>query len=198
MSATGSGVLHAWVDESVHSGPGVQRPSYLLAATMTASETCPSVREALRGLLLPSARRLHWRDESDRRQIEIATAIAAQDLLHTVVIGIPVDSRRQERARRLCMERLLIELAGLGVQRIWLETRTESLNAKDLAMVAAVRGKRLLPGDTFVDFARPLDEPMLWVPDAVAGAVGAKRKGRNPTPRDLLGASVEEITIELT
>jgi len=39
-------------------------------------------------------------------------------------------------------------------------------------MVAALRGSRTVPSNIRIDFERPVAEPMLWIPDAVAGAVG--------------------------
>lgn len=198
MTTSGAGTFDAWVDESVHSAASMRQPVYLLAAAVADPGSCDPTRDALRALLLPKARRLHWRDESSTRRQMIADLIAEQDLLHTVVIGTPVDPRRQERARRLCMERLFFEMARLGVDRIWLESRTQSLNAQDRATIDAVRGKKLLPAHTFVDFARPREEPMLWIPDAVAGAIGAHRKGRQSGPREALLAGIDEIEIDLS
>lgn len=170
---------------------------YLLAATVASPLTCEPVRDALRALLLGRSRRLHWTHEASSRQLVIAETIATQSVVHTVVIGAPLDRHRQERARRLCMERLFFELEHVDVSSIWIESRHESLNRQDQRMVDALRNRRALSPSTVVGFARPGDEPMLWVPDAVAGAVGGARTAGDPRSRELLGASVTEIEITL-
>ncbi len=65
-----------------------------------------------------------------------------------------------------------------------------------MRMVRGFRGAKTIAADLRVDFARPLEEPMLWVPDAVAGAVAAARKG-TLAYRDLLGSGLEELTLDL-
>lgn len=47
-----------------------------------------------------------------------------------------------------------------------------------------------------VGSARPLEEPMLWLPDAIAGAVGADRLG-NPAWLDIIRHAVTEIEVAL-
>lgn len=85
--------------------------------------------------------------------------------------------RRQERARAFCAERLLYELDRLGVVQVWFEARHPALNQRDLRLVKALRGKQSISASIRVEFARPKDEPMLWIPDAVAGAVNGARSG---------------------
>src|SRR5690349_17402803 len=102
--------LHAWVDESMHAATDHSPAMYLLAATYGDPLGCEPTRDALRGLLLGKAKRLHWRDEDAARQRKIAAAVAGCDVLCTVVVATPLDEKKQERARRKCMERLFFEL----------------------------------------------------------------------------------------
>ena len=189
--------LHAWVDESMQM-PSLERDGlYLLAAAVASPTGCDPMRDDLRELLLKGARRLHWRDESAPRRAKIASAIADHDLVHVVVIGAPIDARRQERARRLCLERLVFELGILDVSQVWLESRTGSLNDRDRRMFAALHAKQAMPTDFHIDFALPTEEPMLWVADAVAGAVDQARRGFARDIRDALGQGIDEIDIQL-
>ncbi len=113
---TSTAVLHAWVDESVHTAGGALAEGiYLLAATIADPVACGPIRDELRGLLLGRSRRLHWRDHTRRRRRLIAGTLAQLDVTHSIVVGAPIDPQRQERAHRLCMERLLHELAAVGV-----------------------------------------------------------------------------------
>ncbi|WP_369370898.1 hypothetical protein AB1046_19230 [Promicromonospora sp. Populi] len=194
---TGDLVLHAWVDESMQMPSRDRDGLYLLAAAVASPTACDPMRDNLRGLLLKGTRRLHWRDESAPRRAKIASAIAEHDLVHVVVVGAPIDAKKQERARRLCLERLVFELGMLDVSRVWLESRTQSLNTRDRRMFAALHAKQAMPAALHIDFALPTDEPMLWVADAVAGAVGQARRGSNLDIRDSLGPGIDEIEIQL-
>ncbi|MFT3798733.1 hypothetical protein [Microbacterium sp.] len=107
---TSTPVLHAWVDESMHAPGGVLTEGiHILAAAVADPASCEPVRAELRRLLPGGARRLHWRDENPRRRRVIAAAVATLDVAQTVIVGAPLDQHKQERARRLCMERLLHE-----------------------------------------------------------------------------------------
>ncbi len=59
-------------------------------------------------------------------------------------------------------------------------------------MVASMRSSGMLTASLHVMFARPLDEPMLWIPDAVAGAIAAAVKGV-PAYRDPIKAQVTKL-----
>lgn len=169
---------------------------YLLAAVVADPDLCDSVRDGLRSLVWKSAGRLHWRDETPARRSKIAEFIGVQDLAHVVVVGAPIDSRRQERARAQCLERLLYELEQLGVSEVWLETRHFALNERDLKLVEALRGKRSVGSGIRVAFARPTDEPMLWVPDAVAGAVNAAHSEEDDSLEGF--GEIDVITVNLS
>jgi hypothetical protein len=168
-------VLHAWVDESIR--VTATGGFYILASVIVDAACCDGVRDTLRDLLLRNQPRLHWRAEDKTRRRKIAQTAANIDMAAVVVVGTPVTPTKQERARRVCMERLLHELDQLGVHRAWLETRTPSLNTKDWEMVAALIGARAISTRLRIAHARPLEEPMLWLPDAVAGAVSAAHAG---------------------
>jgi len=189
---------NAWVDESIQSaGRFLVDGIYILAATVGDPGECDPIRDQLRNLRLGNARRLHWSHEGDKQQRRIVEVIASLDVLHTVVVGVQIDPRRSERARRRCMERLFFELGRLGVERVWVERRHESLNRRDRRMIDAMRQTRAMPTSMVVEFVAPEDEPMLWIPDAVAGVVGGARK-YGAGHRLLLSAAIEEIEIPLS
>lgn len=169
--------LSAWVDESVIVGRDGRPGVYTLAAVVADSANCDDIRDRLRALTLSRGGRLHWVDESSKRRDVIAAAIADIDLAAIVTIGSPMDKTKQERARRCCLERLLYELGLLGVGQVWLESRSATPDRRDLKLVDSARDKGLIPTDLKVDFARPRMESMLWLPDAVAGAVTAANLG---------------------
>lgn len=184
--------LHAWVDESIHVSAGF----YMVAAAIADVAQIESHRDAVRAIAPSSRRRIHWREEDDKDRLRIAEGLGQLDLAHTVVVASPIDPRKQERARRKCFERLLPELAAIGVTHAWLETRTAVLNGRDRAMVAAMRGSGSLTGSLRVEFGDPEIEPLLWIPDVIAGALGAARRGM-PRYRDALAIVIDEIEVSL-
>lgn len=190
---------HAWVDESAHvPTPAHTAGVYLLAATIADPAECDSVRAELRELLFGKATRLHWREETPARQRQIACVVGQIAVTHTVVIGSPLNPRRPERARRKCMERLMHELTTLGVSTVYVETRTRRDNARDRLMLDVLRTSHAVTSNLRINFAQPDSEPMLWLPDVVAGAVGAHHRGGDSRPRNLLATRITEHHITLT
>jgi hypothetical protein len=169
--------LHAFVDESMRLTPDDQG-TYLLAAVTCEPAECDPVRDMLRSLRYRRQPRLHWHAEEDPRRTKIAESIGALALPATVVTGMPLAKSKQERARAKCMEALLTELEAQGVTQVWLEARTPSLIRRDMRLVDALRSQGRITPSIRVDTALPRDEPMLWLPDAVAGAVRADREGQ--------------------
>lgn len=163
--------LHAWVDESMRPSTKGDR-MYLLGAAVADPYFCDASREELRKLLPKGAKKLHWTDMERKQKTKVTDLVAGFDMAHLVVVGTPLDHRKQEHARAKCMERLLWELDQLGVTHVFLEQRTESLNKRDLQLVLKLRGKRSISSDIRVDVAPPSTDPMLWIPDQVLGAVG--------------------------
>ena len=178
--------LTAWIDESIIVGRDGVPDTYTLAAAVADPSECDDIRDRLRSLTVGRSERLHWAHESPKRRDAIATLIAAVDIAAVVVVGSPMVGAKQERARRCCLEHLLYELGRAGVSDVWLESRSSAPDRRDIRLVDSARSKGLVPGTLQVGFGRPKLEPMLWGPDAVAGAVTADLLGE---PRWLLALS---------
>lgn len=187
--------LHAWVDESAH----LERGLYILAAAVApaSDSNLERSRAALASQLLRGQQRLHWRDErKPQRRMSLVESVAGLELASIVIVATQVDTRKQdERARRKCLEVLLDYATFGGVEHLWLESRGAK-DAKDREMVAALRSRGALDPSVRVDFARPVDDPMLWIPDVVAGAVGVSRAG-DDRYRAVLSAALIEHEFEL-
>lgn len=186
---------HAWMDESVLT-PVDGQSTYILAAVLCLPSECNEIRNDLCSLLRRRQPRLHWKEESDARRDRIASAVGAWRLPALVVVGHPVNSAKQERARRLCFAALVDRLGRRGVSRLWIEARTPSLDRRDRQMVDALRSQRRLPDGLHVDVARPLQESMLWLPDVVAGVVHAELDGR-PRWRAEMDDTIDEVRVTL-
>ncbi|MBD2763562.1 hypothetical protein IEE92_13600 [Kocuria sp. cx-116] len=187
--------LHAWVDESMRQ-KDVAAPMYLLGAVVADPSRCEPARQELRNILPKGAPKLHWHVMETREKTRATTVVTSLDATHLVVVGLPLNHRKQERARAECMERLLWELGQLEVTQVFLEQRTPSLNDRDMKLVRHLRGKRSIPSTLRVDIAQPSTEPMLWVPDQVLGALGDAEADEGRWFDQYEGA-VERITISL-
>ncbi len=187
--------LCAYIDESMRDPrPGKCDGMYILAAGVADPLQSDQSRTAMMRLLPKAATRLHWHAESAARQVQIARTVSTLDVTLLVVVNTRYDGRRPERARRKCLERLVAELRSRGVCRAVLESRTDSLNRRDIEMFDALRSQDRLAG-IHASFARPSTEPMLWIPDAASGAVNGFRSGRRPAPLSLIGSRITIIEV---
>ncbi|MEO7235781.1 MAG: hypothetical protein ABIW80_10430 [Lapillicoccus sp.] len=103
--------------------------------------------------------------------------VSASDVESVVVVGSMASRHHQERARRQVMKSLLWELDQMDVRWATLESRGAAADRRDLAVVGGLRNGRRLSRRLAVTHERPIQEPMLWIPDAVAGAAGDYRCG---------------------
>jgi hypothetical protein len=164
-------VATAYLDESARYHP--DGSLYVVTAALVADAAKDAVRTRMRGLLLPGQRRLHWREESPARQTLIIDAVAQLDPTTLACAVRPVAPHHQERARARCLTRLLWELIEHRVTHLVFESRDESLNNRDAVTIANARRAGQAPEDMAFDFGDPNEEPLLWLPDAIAGAAGA-------------------------
>lgn len=185
--------LHAWGDESIRS-QGLDAPAYLLGASIVDTDDVPDVRNALLALR-PTSGKLHWHDLNRRERLRVTAAIGALDARHLVVVAEPMDPRREERARAICLERLGWELARRDVVRLTLEARSRRLMDRDLRIVKALRGRQVFPNRLRVDHGDPKVEPMLWLPDQVLGVFG-DLKNEQTSGRGTIAHALEAFRVE--
>ena len=149
-----------------------------LGVVVSEDSRCDELRERMRELHTRGPK-LHWRDLEGAEQARVIASIAAFDAYHVVVVGAPVNPRKQERARALCIQRMLWELERQGVTRLTLESRGRSLDGADMRTVERMRGAQSLGRSLRVFHALPSGEPMLWVADQTLGAYGESIANRS-------------------
>jgi hypothetical protein len=155
----------AYVDESMRLRDG---SLYVLAAVLLDDERCDAIRERMRTLLLPRQQRLHWRDETHSRRRRILETIVELE-----AFGIVISHRgahRQDRARALCLRALLWELWAADARALVIESRQARNDQKDRRTIVAAQKVGEASPDLRYSFRGPKDEPLLWLPDAIAGA----------------------------
>lgn len=168
MSETNSNKAIAYGDESVRM---VGNPPFYMLGAMVVKGDCDRALSALAELKPPSAAKLHWRDmghKAQRRSLEI---ISELDLTGTVAIARPLDGKRQERARRKCLEKLISSLEEAGGRSLVLETRDDDLDQRDIDFVKGAKASMRI-GSLTVVHANAATCPQLWIPDQLIGAMG--------------------------
>ena len=157
--------MTAYVDESLRlTGEGL----YVLAAVVVPDARAADVRATLRAAVPPGLRRYHWRKEGGASRSAIV-ALLAELGCPALAVTCAVDPKRQERARRRCLVRLLWELTERGTATLVFETRGHA-DASDRRLVKQAEAAGWVPHVDYL-FARPDDECLLWLADVVAGAV---------------------------
>ncbi|WP_227993987.1 hypothetical protein [Pseudactinotalea sp. HY160] len=167
--------IRAFLDES-STVRTPERQEYLVCAALLQADECDAVRDELKKLLLPGQIKLHWSDESDRRKRKIVAAVSSLHPMNVVVRHLDVRTRRIERYRRKCLEAVYYEMSEMDVNDLILETRTPTQDGQDRAHIVALQGQGL-DRSLRIQHQRGGDEPLLWIPDAVLGAINADARG---------------------
>lgn len=165
----------AFVDES-QSYAALDPHTYILAAAVCADEDLEETR-AVMGDLKINAPKVHWRDESDRRRDEIVKTICASPVQHLVVVRDGRQGEKPERRRRHCMEVLVSTLDELDVHSATFESRGPADDNRDRKMLDALRSKKQVRGRLRMEHVAGPRDPLLWIPDALCGAVSQHRVG---------------------
>jgi hypothetical protein len=169
---------------------------YVLAAGLCDPADVDQARSAMLGLQLPGQRKVHWRDESRKRHQQIIEVVAGLPLQHLVVVRDGRAGEKPERRRRHCLERLLYELDTLHVATVTCESRGRRDDHRDRTMLDTLRARQALSSELRLDHLPGPKDPLLWIPDAVCGAITHDRVGNSSYVRMLeVGVVVQIITI---
>ena len=114
-------------------------PFYMLGVSLTSDATDAELKR-LAEIMPKGSRKLHWREMSRRRRRRSLEVLADAGCADTVVIAAPLSGKKQERARRKCLEALLPALESKGVRELVLENRDEAANRLDLNYVDYAKG----------------------------------------------------------
>ena len=127
--------------------------------------------DKLRRLMPPGSKKLHWRDMSQKLQRESLMLIRNIEKADMVVIASPLNSKKQERARRKCLEVALSQLEMRGIRELVLESRGAASDQLDIRYVKSAKGSKLVKAIN-VAHANGATEPRLWIADQIIGAMG--------------------------
>lgn len=160
--------VHAFIDESRRG-----RLYMMTVAVANPADLIP-LRRALREMLPPGAREIHFRKAKDGRRRALADAIARLPV-EVTIYSCPCE-RADEPARQTCLAQLTEDLLIRGAHRMVLDSRNtrdgNDRDAHDRETIRAALGKR--PSDTHLVYEHVLStsEELLWVADAVGWCWG--------------------------
>lgn len=172
----------AFIDESARRG------TYLICVATCVARDLPVARRELRGLLLAGQRRLHFATESDRRRRLILSELGSLRLSSAIYTAV---HRDQPAARSAILERAAADLHGLKVGRLTIESR-QGQDHHDRAAIYRTLGPVHSMTYRHVTAA---EEPMLWVPDAIAWAFGRGGDWKRQLERLDLVAGVTQVEV---
>lgn len=147
-----------------------------MCAAVIDSDDLEKVRSELLPLRLPGQIKLHWTDERSSRRRKIVDALSEIDSMQAIITHRSEISRKTERHRRKCLEQLYFELSEMGVRQTILESRQDAQNRRDVEHIVALQGQGQSPGIR-LRHMRGGDDPLLWIPDAVLGALNSAHLG---------------------
>ncbi len=120
--------------------------------------------------------RFHWSEITDPaiRHKFLAKVVEHHVDVRAVVLR-KVLGAASEAGRARCLGALLSDLAKAGGNKLTIDKReTGEKNALDTAQITSLIKREILPADFEHSFEKPPAEPIIWIADAVAGAVQAQ------------------------
>ncbi len=120
----------------------------------------------------------HWRKDGPERHDEVIAAIVKIGIHPIAVVRIGPAGEAPERRRRKCFEAFVYELELRGCDHLTLESRGPADDDRDRTMLDSLRTRgasKLLR----LDHKPGPAEPLLWIADAICGAVTASRVGES-------------------
>lgn len=164
----------AFVDESFRrcaDGRGL----FLLTAVAVPDDGQAAIERRLRRMVAPGQRRWHFRDESAAARRRFIVLLAEREMSGVQALtfcGSTPGQRKAEQARVRALWSLLAELPDLGVNRLVIESRQEHNDRKDRREILGAQRAGVADSDLVYRHGQPKLEPLLWLPDAIVGAIG--------------------------
>lgn len=145
-----------------------RRKDYVLVAAAVGSAPTAG-RHSMRQLVLPGHARLHMKSEKSGRQRAILTAIEALGLVAaTSYVARHATFRTQREARNRCLASLVQDYSHMPTQLI-LES-DHSQDSRDRQTLLELTREHGCRDTLHYRHLRPTEDPLLWVPDALAWA----------------------------
>ncbi|UFS58010.1 hypothetical protein [Subtercola endophyticus] len=140
----------------------------------------------------PSQLKLHWYESVEAQRRKYITLIAGMEIMHWVIVREDTQNEGPERSRRACIEMMIYELHQIEVFEAVFESRGAANDKRDIDMLGYLRATKTITKPFRIDHVRGMDEPLLWLPDIVCGAISEDMAG-NHTHLDRLRQHTEVL-----
>ena len=180
--------MNVFVDEAIYQpGDGV----YVVAAVLLDDTKKASARRAASRIPPIRGRRFHWHNEDPRERFAMLAVVVQHAVGCLAYVATPARGRAQEAIRQGFLHRLVQDLARHQTIDLVVESRQHHNDQRDSSTL--IRARQELSVDLGYTHLTPADDPLLWMADAIAGAVlgQARKDGRYVTalPSGLLTVS---------
>ncbi|GAB3468341.1 DUF3800 domain-containing protein [Actinophytocola sediminis] len=166
--------VHAFVDESA------RPPRYLITAAIVEPANVRRLRQALRALLRPGQRELHFYKERPAHRRQLADTIARLPV--EVTVYLRTWHRDYEPARQDCLARLVGDLLSRQAHRLVIDSRNEQ-DIYDERTLRRFLGPHPSGSELVYEHVDSTSEALLWIADIAGwcyGAGGEWRKRIDP------------------
>jgi hypothetical protein len=158
----------AFVDESIRG----QR--YLMACVLVEAHDMPTMRADVGALAGAKSSRVHFNAELDARRQALLQTFAELPVESFVVICRRRHGVSEFEARGRCLAYIVGALQVRSIDRLIIESRQDDIDDERTIH----RHRQRKPSLVF-EHRRGIDEPLLWIADGVAWAVGAGPRWSN-------------------
>lgn len=184
----------AFVDESFRRGRD-GHGYFFMGVVVVPDSQAADLSRRLREHLPPGLRRWHWRDErpaSRRRFLSLVTDFREVGVTAFTCGQVTRNRRKSEQARVRCVWDLTGQLQVGGIGTLVMESRQEHNDRKDRREILSAQQAGVAPKGLVYRHGRPREEPLLWLPDALVGAMGLAALGEHEY-RALLPAAWQDM-----
>lgn len=148
----------------------------VLSASDLEDSACNDLRDRLGGVVGERPRPFRWKKEGIEKRTRIFDVIVEADVFAIAAVSPPGQRFHQRRNRSLCLVQLSVQLASEGVTQLVIESRRDQ-DGDDTSSLLEAKKEGILPSDFPEPLFRDKSERLLWLPDAVAGAVREAEAG---------------------
>jgi len=165
----------ALVDESiVPLGQG----GYVLACVVIPDQNKSAIRRRVRRISPSGHRQFHWTTEEERERWAMVRVLSEEATSLIAHVRRPCTRGVHEVARAELLRALLGGLRDADVLDLVIESRQAHNDHRDRHMIAEAQRRGDANRDLSYGHADPRQEPLLWLADALAGAVAADVRKR--------------------
>lgn len=174
----------AFVDESVRGD------IYIICATQVSQRDLVETRKKVRSLPRPGRRRIHFNKEGDRYRRSLLTSFAKMGVSSVIYVVRHADL---QAARTAILQKVVSEMKEDRVVRLVLESRANQ-DTKDREDILYALRISPIPSFTY-DHLPASNEPLLWIPDAVAWSWGKGGEWRRQVEKSGLVGRVVKVEV---